>query len=291
MSLRTAKLLLASVIIARSTSFMMTKIGIGTMSPFDLMGIRFLTAFIILLVMFPHRIIKIDRNTLICGTTIGIAFFTVMVAETFSLKTTESSVTALLENTAIVIVPLAEARIRRRLPDRKTLICALTAFAGVALMTFQGGSMAISVGKCLGMLAAFLYTFSIIVTDRLSKKCDAFTAGIIQTGTMGVLSMAASFIFESPSLPSSGKEWLITLFLAVICSSFGFALQPLAQKYTDAATTGIYCALSPLCAGIMGWVFLSEHLSFTAVIGAVLIILSIVIPYINKRPSADQEVK
>ena len=253
------------------------------MSPFCLMGIRFTAAFIILLIIFPHRIIHIDRNTLTAGLILGVSFFAVMTAETFSLKTTDSSITALLENTAIVMVPLFEALIYFRAPERRTLLCTVIAFAGVAMMTFRGGSLALSAGEWLGVLSAVLYTLSIIITDRLSKKCDAFTAGIIQTGTMGLLSIAASFIFETPALPHTGTEWFMILYLAVICSSFGFALQPLAQKYTDASTTGIFCALSPLGAGVMGWVFLGERMNLTAIIGAALIIFSIVLPYIHRR--------
>ena len=41
MSERKAEVLMASVIIARSTSFVFNKIGLGTMSAFNMLAVRF----------------------------------------------------------------------------------------------------------------------------------------------------------------------------------------------------------------------------------------------------------
>ena len=47
MSERKAEVLLASVIIARSTSFVFNKVGLGTMSAFNMLAVRFLLAFLL----------------------------------------------------------------------------------------------------------------------------------------------------------------------------------------------------------------------------------------------------
>lgn len=46
MSAKTAKVLLASVILARSSSYVLQKIGLTDIDVFNLMGIRFLMAFL-----------------------------------------------------------------------------------------------------------------------------------------------------------------------------------------------------------------------------------------------------
>ena len=48
MSEKRAELLLACVIIARSTSFVFNKLGLGTMTAFNLLAVRFLLAFALL---------------------------------------------------------------------------------------------------------------------------------------------------------------------------------------------------------------------------------------------------
>ena len=61
MSSRKYELLLASVIAARSTSFIFTKLSLNSLDTFNLLALRFLAAFILLLAVFPKRIIRITK--------------------------------------------------------------------------------------------------------------------------------------------------------------------------------------------------------------------------------------
>lgn len=286
MSERTAKVLLASVILARSSSYVLQKISLTDIDVFNLMGIRFLMAFLIMLLIFNKKLLHADKASIAAGLAVGTVYFVVMSFEVFSLKTCESSTTAFLENTAIVMVPLFEAFLLKKMPLPKTVAGFLMAMTGVALMTLQGTSIYFSIGHILAISAAVTYAAAIIITDRVSKKADALVIGIVQLGTMGSLSAIFSFIFETPHLPSEPMAWLAIVLLALVCSCFGFTLQPVAQKYTSAETTGLYCAFGPLGAGILGWICLGEALSIFALIGAVLILLSIVL--VQKSQSDKQ---
>ena len=118
--------------------------------------------------------------------------------------------------------------------------------------------------------------------DRLGLTQSDGTAGDEplrqgQLGTMGGLSALASFLVEDPHLPSEPSAWLALILLACVCSCFGFALQPVAQKYTSAETAGLYCAFGPLGAGVLGWICLGEGLSPFAMAGAGLILVSILL--------------
>ena len=62
---------------------------------------------------------------------------------------------------------------------------------------------------------------------------------------MGVYNMLAAFLFETPRLPATSTEWGIILTLAIVCSGFGFTLQPLAQSRTTSERAGLFCALGP----------------------------------------------
>lgn len=281
MSEKTAKILLAAVILARSTSFVLSKIGLDSLDVFNLLGIRFLIAFAIMYFWFHTRLHNSHKSNIVSGVIIGTAYFIVMGLEVFSLKTCDSSTTAFLEHTAIVMVPLFEAVINKRLPLMKNIISMLLAITGVALMTLTGSSLSLTFGKSLAFAAAITYTAVIIITDRLTKGADALVIGIVQLGTMGALSTASSLLFENPVLPQTMELWLAILYLACVCSCFGFTLQTLAQKYTTAETASLYCAIGPLGAGFFGWFFLGEALSTYALLGAALILVSIIIAQKN----------
>jgi len=207
MSERSAKILLASVILARSSSYVLQKIGLTDIDVFNLMGIRFLTAFFIMLLIFNKKLLGADKASVAAGLIVGAVYFVVMSFEVFSLKSCESSTTAFLENTAIVMVPLFEAFLLKNMPLPKTVAGFLLAMSGVALMTLQGTSVYFSVGHVLALGAAVTYAAAIIITDRVSKKADALVIGIVQLGTMGSLSALASFIFETPHLPGRSPQY------------------------------------------------------------------------------------
>jgi len=114
MSEKTAKVLLASVILARSSSYVLQKIGLTNIDMFNLMSIRFLLSFIIMLFIFNKKLRYAQKSSVISGLIVGSIYFVVMSFEVFSLKTCESSTTAFLENTAIVIVPLFESFLRKK---------------------------------------------------------------------------------------------------------------------------------------------------------------------------------
>ena len=76
-----AELLLAAVIIARSTSYVLTKVGLQDMGKFTLLAVRFLLAFAFLAVLFRRRLLQIDRRTLLSGLAMGGIYFCVMTAD------------------------------------------------------------------------------------------------------------------------------------------------------------------------------------------------------------------
>ncbi len=272
-----AELLLAGVITARATSYLFSKLIMQSMSMFNMLGIRFLLAFTLLLILFFKRIRKTNRKTFAAGAVMGCLYFLVMTAELNGLKRTSSGNVSFLENTAIVIVPLLQAVLLRRFPRWKAVICALLCLIGVGFLTI-GSGMAFGAGEMFCMLAAFLYACAILTTDRLTHgNIDALASGIVQVGMIGALSLTSSLLFEAPRLPSGMLEWTGIVMLAVVCSGFGFTLQPVAQSGTTAERAGMFCALNPMVATILGIVFLHEAFTVQSAVGGGLILAGILI--------------
>ena len=256
---RRYEVLLAVVIAARATSFMFSKVLLESLGEFDLLAIRFLLAFALLCIAFPKKL-RMDRKTFLGGLAIGAMYFLVLSCELKALQNADSSLVSLLENCAIIFVPVIETVLIRRLPKKITVICTAVAFAGVVCLALQQGRLTGSFGW--GLMSAVLYAAAIIVTSKVtSGDTDPLSAGIVQLGTMGVLALAA------------------------VCSSFGFAFQTVAQSRVPAARAGLFCAISPAVAAILGVVVLREHLGIVGVIGLALILFSIALPYLRSDRS------
>lgn len=152
----------------------------------------------------------------------------------------------------------------------------------IAFVLLALGQGELSGGFTWGLAAGLCYAAAIIVTERLSHGSTATLGiGIVQVGTMGVLSFLAMLLTETPQLPQSGSQWLMLAMLIIVCTGFGFTLQPMAQSHVSAARAGLFCAVSPAIAAILGVTVLGEPFGTLDVLGLVLILASIVMPYIK----------
>jgi drug/metabolite transporter (DMT)-like permease len=278
---RKYELLLAAVIASRATSFIFSKMVLACMDTFNLLAVRFLIAFALMAILFFKRLRHIGKCEIISGAAIGFLYFLVMSNELTALKTTDSSTVSLLENCSIIFVPLFGSVMRRKLPSREIVLCAFIAILGVFCLTAQIGKL--TVGMLFALLAAGIYAFAILTTDKIShQSADTLCIGIVQVGVMGALSLLASFLFETPHLPTANSQWLYILILAVVCTGFGFTLQPVAQRYVPADRTGLFCAINPAIASVLGVVVLHERFGLLSMLGLVLILFSIALPYITQ---------
>jgi drug/metabolite transporter (DMT)-like permease len=75
------------------------------------------------------------------------------------------------------------------------------------------------------------------------------------------------------------------LFLVIICSSFGFAMQPVAQKYTTSERTAVLGALNPMGAAVLGMIFLHETMGLWGIAGAGLIAAGLLFQNAQKQQS------
>ena len=295
-SFRTGCLLMASLSIARGSSFLFSKSLLGSMEPLNLLGMRFMLAFLILFVLFSRKVfadIKRNPHVIHASLLLGGVYFLCMAAELVGLQYTTASTCSFLENSAIVIVPILEAILLRRFPKPIILASTIITFIGIGLIvlcgsangTSAGGSILfggnLGLGEILCMIAALTYAAAIIITDRISKKYDPLTLGILYVGFMGLLGLASSFLFETPHLPQGGSEWSMLLALAILCTAFGFTIQPVAQKPLSSESAGIICAINPLTTAVLGWLLMGDALGSSGIAGAVLIIMGIILPNVH----------
>ena len=277
MNEKSASVLLAAVIIARATSYYFIKIGMQGLDVFNLLAVRFAIATILLTALFFKKLHPMTRSTFAHGAVLGVAFFAVMAFEFLGLKTASSTV-AFLENTSIVLVPILTAIVTRSLPNKSALMGIAVTVLGVGFLTYTPGGLSLSRGEIYALLAALSYAVVILLTARYAARDDSFQLGYLQVFWIFIFSTAATLLVETPRMPQNQTEWMVILVLAVVCTGFGFTLQPVAQQHTSTERAGMFCALNPLCATIMGTTLLGETLSVYKLLGIACIIIGLTLP-------------
>lgn len=281
-----ARILLIAVFTARGTSFLFSKTLLQTLSPMNILAVRFLSAFLILALIFHKRLRSCSRQSLTGGVVLGVLYTICMTFEMFGLRMVDTGVSSLIENMAIVMVPVFAAILSRSLPKKKTMLCAVLAVIGVGFLSIsQSGNRNGGFGIVLVILAAVTYAVCIMATESVSKDADPVTIGIIQLGTMGLLSLIASLLTEGFEMPRTGQQWILLLLLILLCSCFGFAFQPLGQKYLPAEEAAVLTVVNPLTASIMGIVIAGESITTAKITGYFLILTALL--YYNVKGSKD----
>ena len=272
------EILVGTALALRGSSLLFSKIAMRTMGPFLLMGCRNLIAFAIIAILFRKTLVRVNKSELLHSGVIGLFIFLSMAFELKGLQTTSSTVTAFLEGTIVVIVPILTCIIYRRFPDRLTVISSLIALAGVGFLTLKGDRLGFSIGELLVLGGAVWYACAVLLTDRAAKNEDPMQIAIYQLLFMAIYSLIGALLFEDIRMPSSSTEWAAILALAIVCSCVGFTIQPLGQKYTSPERAGLLTITNPLSAAILGIIFLHEKMTPSIIIGAILIIISIIVP-------------
>lgn len=284
MSRTHAKILLISVFIARGTSFLFSKHLLQSMQPMSILAVRFTLAFLILAAVFFGRLKACSPSSLKGGLILGVLYTICMIFEMYGLRLVDTGVSALIENMAIVLVPIYVALLTRTMPKKKTMLCAVLAVIGVGFLSLsQRGVNGSGHGILLVMLAAMTYAVCILTTEKVSQDADPIAVGMIQLGTMGLLSLFLSLIMGDFSVPKTGTQWIMMLMLVLVCSCFGFAFQPLGQKYVPAETAAVFTVVNPLTASIMGIAIAGESVSVPKMIGYVLILTALLLYNLHPR--------
>ncbi len=273
-----SEILLAAVILSRSTSFILSKSAMNSLSPFNLLAVRFLTAFLFLTLLFGKRLIRIRPNELKYGFLLGLLFTGVMGCELLGLRQTDSATTSFIENSAMIFVPIIQFVIFKKRPGAQDSLRIALSILGIGLLTLSASGGIFRSGCIFLLGSALFYASAILMTNFASRKGDPLMIGIVQVFTIGLLSLIISLVFEQPRLPQNSTEWGFILALAIICSGFGFTLQPVAQRGTTAERAGMMCALSPLSASLQGVLILHNQMSPCKLAGCLTILLGLLVP-------------
>ncbi len=276
-----ADIVLGLVAVAWGSSYLLMKIGLEGMGPFTVIAMRFLIAFGIVGVLSFRKIAHTDLAILKRAAVLGLLLFGLFAFLMHGLQSTTASNGGFLTAMSVVFVPLLNALLKRVVPARSVLVgCAVTV-CGIAMLSLQG-PLALHPGDALCLAGAVVYAAFIVLTDRLAPGQDGFLLGLWQLGFAGLYGLVCSFLFETPVLPASPAQWGAIIGLALVCSAFGFVMQPVAQPHTTPEHTALLFSLEPIASAVLAFFTLGETLSTQGYIGAALVVAGVVVASVIK---------
>ena len=260
------------------TTFISTKILLEAISPIEILFLRFTIGFIVLLVVYPHRLkVKEKKQELffaaagLCGITLYYLLENIALTYTFA-----SNVGVIISVAPFFTAILAHLFLDGEKLRTQFFIGFSVAIVGIFLISFSGSSnMQLNpLGDVLAILAAVVWAAYSILTKIIS----GFNYNTIQSTRRiffyGLVFMIpALFIFGfKPSINQMFQpvNLLNILFLGLGASALCFVTWNSAVKILGAVKTSVYIYMVPVITVVTSSIVLSETITGFAVFGILL---------------------
>jgi DME family drug/metabolite transporter len=137
-----------------------------------------------------------------------------------------------------------------------------------------------ALGNLLALGAGLAYAVYALVGRLTAQRAS----GLSQTAALGPLSFTLAAVFLAPlalynslSLPTSLPAWLAVLYLGLIPTALAYFLYFFGLRVVPATVASISTLVEPLTAALLAALFLGERLTPGGLIGAALLLSSLVI--------------
>lgn len=263
--------------------------GIGSMEITFFRALVTAACMVLFLLLTDRKKLRVRFRDLWCFAGTGlcsIVFFNFCYFQTI-LLTSLSTAAILLYTAPFVVTVLSAALFREKITVKKAAALVL-AFGGCALVAgAPGGAGAALSGPALlfGLGAGFGYAlYSIFGRYGLMRygflTVTAYTFVFASFGCLPFIRLPALF----QTLGKAPESLVPLLLMGILTSTVPYTLYTLGLKYVESGRASIIASVEPVVASLTGIFFYREPLTFSAALGAGLVLFSVLL--LNICPSA-----
>ena len=271
-------LMLLSAAFFWGTTFVAQLEGMDGLGPFSYAAGRYLTGFLSLFVLLiftrrqraKERRQKNYRRGIVIGLLIGVVLFVASSMQQIALQYSTAGKAAFITCLYIVFVPLG-AKLLGKIIRRENWLGAGLAIVGLYLLAV-GGGFSVQLGDVILFFSAFVWTAQILLIDKFAARVDLIELSTAQIFIVMILSFAAMFALETPSLSAMFNAAFPILYGGVMSSGVAFTLQNYGQRYAEPATAAILMSFEAIFGALAGWLFLDEVMTSREIFGCLLML-------------------
>ncbi len=268
-----ADFLLLLVAIAWGSTFFIVQDAVGETPVYTFLFWRFFLAALLMSLISYKHLRNLNKEVLKAGMILGLFMFLGYAFQTFGLKYTFSSTVGFITGLNVIVVPFASYLIFKHKASIYSLIGAITASVGLYYLTLNS-EIGFSLGEFYAFICAIMFALHIVFTDYLSKRHNVYLLVSIQFFTVALCSLLGGFVMDGKIMPAKVDELLINAIIITVlfATIFAFWVQTAMQRFTTAAKTAIIFTMEPVSAGVFGYFFAGELLTWVQMFGAALIL-------------------
>lgn len=234
--------------------------------------------FFLMILRRPRRILdqKVVLKTLGVGVVVALHWLFFYLA----IKVSNASVAIICLSTATIHVAWLEPIIMKRKPLKMEFILGFIIVLGIILITFQGTEKPNFLGITYGLIAAFLAAFFSTANAKLIHTVSASKITLyemLSASIMMTILLALMGELTIENLSVSLNDFLLLLFLGIICTSIAFLVTVEITKHLGAFTVSLSINMEPIYTLSLAAWLLKEHqeLNMYFYLGAIIIVGSV----------------
>ena len=259
------------------SGFIFTKKALGLYDSYQVLFIRFFIASIALIIINFNKLKKIDISTVKAGLFIGMILFFGFLFQTLGLEKSSAGKSAFLTASYVAFVPLITLIATKQKPDKYNVFAVILMIIGIFLLTIDLKSgFYIEKYDILSLIGAVFWGLHVSMVGIFSKKHDPMLLVMLQMMSAGVLSGISMMILGGGTFVILKESVFGLMYLGVVCSAITFAIQNVAQKYTNSTHASIIMSLEAVFGTIFGILLLNEGFTYQILLGFVVIFIALI---------------
>jgi drug/metabolite transporter (DMT)-like permease len=267
--------------LAYGVTFPLVHDALGDIEPFAYLVLRFSIAAVVLApfaVVLARRDPAVRRTLLRAGLLAGLLLTGGYAAQTVGLQVVSPSTSAFITGLYVVLTPVVEALVRRRLPGRPVLVGIVVATVGLYLLT--GARLSLGGGELATLLGAALFAVWIVYQGEYAHRLHPIPFTTVQLVVIAVVCVPPTAAQGVGHL--TGIALFAAAFTGVACSAIALSLQVWGQRRIAPSRTALILLLEPVFAGVAGYVN-GERLGALRLTGAAVILAGIAVAEVASR--------
>jgi len=275
----------AAVYVLWGSTYLGIRVGVETIPPFLLAGVRHLTAGTLMYVWLRSR--GAERPTRRHWKSAAIVGGLMLVGGnglvTWAERTVPSGLAALIVASVPIWMTVIDAAQHRQRPHGVVVVGLAMGILGIGLLVApgsKGGSASVNpLGAAALLAAALFWSIGSLHSRRASLPSSVWVATSIEMiagGTLLLFTSAVTREWAGFSLAAVSLRSVLALgYLIVAGSLLGFSAYVFLLSATTPARVSTYAYVNPVVAVFLGWALLSEPVSARMLIAAAIIVAAV----------------
>ncbi len=255
-------------------SFSVTKLAMGNFSPSTFLFYRFLTATLVLALVFSKRLREINLPAIKTGALLALPLMVGIYLQTLGIKYTSASQCAFLAGTCVVMVPLLKWLSYRKAVHFKVWCAAFMALGGLLIISINE-DWHISSGDLYTLSGAFGFAIYLLRVEKEATLKNLIPTIVPMFATCSLVTFAMALLdAHADWFPLVTDFWMGVVFCALFSTAYMYSVSNIAQRYISAERVAVIYLFEPVFGAIAAFFILGEELSGRLLLGGGIIFLA-----------------